>query len=34
MCYGIPGEAREYLQRSLKTWNNWTDENAKAASRD
>ena len=23
MCYGIPGDAREYLQRSLKTWKKW-----------
>jgi sugar phosphate isomerase/epimerase len=29
MCYGIPGDAREYLQRSLKTWKMWTGENAK-----
>jgi sugar phosphate isomerase/epimerase len=24
MCYGIPGDAREYLQRSMKTWKSWT----------
>ncbi len=24
MCYGIPGDAREYLQRSMKTWKTWT----------
>ena len=24
MCYGIPGDAREYLQRSMKTWKAWT----------
>ena len=30
MCYGIPGDAREYLQRSLKTWKTWTGETAKA----
>lgn len=24
MCYGIPGEAREYLERSMKTWKTWT----------
>lgn len=24
MCYGIPGDAREYLQRSMKTWSTWT----------
>jgi hypothetical protein len=29
MCYGIPGDAREYLLRSLKTLKTWTDENAK-----
>jgi len=23
MCYGIPGDPREYLQRSLKTWHAW-----------
>ena len=23
MCYGIPGDAREYLQRSMKTWKAW-----------
>lgn len=23
MCYGIPGDAREYLQRSMKTWKSW-----------
>ena len=26
MCYGIPGDAREYLGRSMKTWKNWTNE--------
>lgn len=24
MCYGIPGDAREYLQRSMNTWREWT----------
>ena len=24
MCYGIPGDAREYLQRSMKIWKEWT----------
>lgn len=24
MCYGIGGDTREYLQRSLKTWKTWT----------
>ena len=24
MCYGIPGDTREYLQRSMKTWKAWT----------
>ena len=23
MCYGIPGDAREYLQRLMKTWKTW-----------
>ncbi len=23
MCYGIPGDAREHLQRSIDTWNSW-----------
>lgn len=23
MCYGIPGDAREHLQRSLKVWQSW-----------
>ena len=26
MCYGIPGDAREYLGRSMKTWKTWTNE--------
>ncbi len=26
MCYGIPGDAREYLQRSMKTWKAWTTQ--------
>jgi sugar phosphate isomerase/epimerase len=26
MCYGIPGDPREYLQRSMKTWKAWTTE--------
>jgi sugar phosphate isomerase/epimerase len=24
MCYGIPGDLREILQRSMKTWKSWT----------
>jgi len=24
MCYGIPGDFREYLQRSMNTWKSWT----------
>jgi len=24
MCYGIPGDARDYLQRSMKVWKEWT----------
>jgi sugar phosphate isomerase/epimerase len=23
MCYGIPGDAHDYLQRSMKTWKTW-----------
>jgi sugar phosphate isomerase/epimerase len=23
MCYGIPGDARDYLQQSMKTWKTW-----------
>ncbi len=23
MCYGIPGDAREYLRRSMKVWKTW-----------
>lgn len=23
MCYGIPGDAKDYLQRSMKTWREW-----------
>jgi sugar phosphate isomerase/epimerase len=23
MCYGIPGDAQEYLQRSMATWKSW-----------
>lgn len=23
MCYGIPGDARDYLQASMKTWKQW-----------
>jgi len=26
MCFGIPGDAREHLQRSLKTWRTWEAE--------
>ena len=24
MCYGVPGDAREHLQRSMSTWRIWT----------
>ena len=24
MCYGIPGDLRDYLQRSMNTWKSWT----------
>jgi sugar phosphate isomerase/epimerase len=24
MCYGIPGDARDYLRRSMETWKRWT----------
>ncbi len=23
MCYGIPGDAREHLERSIKVWHSW-----------
>lgn len=23
MCYGVPGDPREYLRRSMKVWRNW-----------
>ena len=23
MCYGIPGDAREHLARSMKVWRSW-----------
>ena len=26
MCYGIPGDAREHLQRSIRTWKSWFAE--------
>jgi len=26
MCYGIPGDAREHLQRSMKVWKSWKAE--------
>jgi sugar phosphate isomerase/epimerase len=26
MCYGIPGDAQDYLQRSMKTWKTWTTQ--------
>jgi sugar phosphate isomerase/epimerase len=29
MCYGIPGDAGEYLQRSMKVWRAWDLESAK-----
>ncbi len=28
MCYGIPGDAREHLQRSMKVWKTWQAERA------
>jgi sugar phosphate isomerase/epimerase len=29
MCYGIPGDAREHLERSMKVWKTWQAEWAK-----
>ncbi len=29
MCYGIPGDAREHLDRSMKVWKTWQTEWAK-----
>jgi len=29
MCYGIPGDAREHLERSMKVWKSWEAEWAK-----
>lgn len=29
MCYGIPGDAREHLQRSMKVWNGWNADRVK-----
>lgn len=29
MCYGIPGDAREHLERSIKVWKTWQAEWAK-----
>ena len=29
MCYGIPGDAREHLTRSMKAWKTWQAEWAK-----
>jgi sugar phosphate isomerase/epimerase len=26
MCYGIPGDMRQYLQRSMNTWKSWTSQ--------
>ena len=26
MCYGIPGDAREHLERSMKVWNGWKED--------
>ncbi len=26
MCYGIPGDTREHLQRSMKTWKQWVTQ--------
>ena len=23
MCYGVPGDAREHLTRSMKVWKSW-----------
>jgi len=32
MCYGIPGDAQEHLQRSMKIWKQWQAEKAAAKS--
>jgi sugar phosphate isomerase/epimerase len=29
MCYGIPGDAREHLERSMKVWRTWQAEGTK-----
>ena len=29
MCYGIPGDVREHLERSMKTWRAWTAQQRK-----
>jgi len=29
MCYGIPGDARDHLQRSMSVWKTWQAERAK-----
>lgn len=29
MCYGIPGDAREHLERSMKVWKGWETEGKK-----
>jgi len=26
MCYGIPGDPRDYLQRSMRVWKSWQTE--------
>jgi sugar phosphate isomerase/epimerase len=31
MSYGIPGDAREHLERSMKVWTSWQSERAKKA---
>ena len=29
MCYGIPGDARQYLERSMNVWRTWAAERTK-----
>jgi len=33
MCYGIPGDAREHLERSMKVWKSWAAETRPAPGR-
>jgi len=33
MCYGIPGDAREHLQRSMKVWKTWEAEWSESSAR-